>query len=67
MRAAMVAGGTVTPSDVDAVIAEFGNESAPLTALSPVLVSARGRRPARPRHRHPYEPDSDTDDRSETP
>ena len=45
LRDAMVAGGTVTARDVDAVIAAFHEADRPLTALSPLLVSARGRRP----------------------
>jgi hypothetical protein len=44
LKPAMVAGGTVTDRDVDAVIAAFA-DTRPLTAFSPLLVSARGRRP----------------------
>ncbi|HKE72623.1 MAG TPA: GNAT family N-acetyltransferase [Acidimicrobiales bacterium] len=45
VRDRMVTGGIVSVADVDAVIFEFGNGCDPITAYSPLLVSARGRRP----------------------
>lgn len=45
VRDRLLTGGIVSVADLDAVIAEFGNGCDPISAYSPLLVSARGRRP----------------------
>ncbi|MGH9230618.1 MAG: hypothetical protein ACRD07_18150 [Acidimicrobiales bacterium] len=45
MRDAMLAAGSVTDDDIDEVIGALHDGDTPLSAYSPILVSARGRRP----------------------